>query len=632
MPIVKCLNDTDVYLTCYAVIPDYPYTNKANHECVKTCPDSYTTQNEHTKFCDLDTNKLIDFNEIRETLLTHELIDNITKNESNLIICERDYNSEKAISFYLFNYSNILEKVLNGIEPDVTIQETNGDIRKDEISPFYYQNGTEIIISDQCEDILRQAYYIPYYNVYNYKEDNITYINGIKYNFPVTKQYYVPQYLLGIIMNIKRDNTSQVEYKFYNPKNPSIELDLSLCSSAEDEKANMVIINIERDFNLNIYNLFNEVFSYYFLNKDISFEGKNSKKYNYDIFDRKSDFFVDPCSPFSTQYNADVLSIDRYKDYYVRIDFCETNCTYLGSRKSYKNLESTYIQISCQCPIKIKYNKEEEVVFTPVVKEDEIDESTLSTKEKEALEQKRALDYDINMQFIRTQTFMCFKKVINIKSTFSKENILGLLTLICFLLIIILYISQCILGISHLLEVLKFIRLGKYDHGLNFFFTLKDYLKEFNKREKCYRMRKNRKKVVKEKEKQKNLTLIQTKHKIKRAEDNLRRKLEGKEMIDEDKKPDELELIRARIKILEEQLQLKYKKKGLKDKSIKVHIGKINEEEDPEEIKKIKKDIKMTKKRLKDLKKQKKEIDLEKMKYHSLSSLASLPPNPPKKI
>ena len=378
LPIVKCLNDTDVYLTCYAVIPDYPYTNKANHECVKTCPDSYTTQNEHTKFCDLDTNKLIDFNEIRETLLTHELIDNITKNESNLIICERDYNSEKAISFYLFNYSNILEKVLNGIEPDVTIQETNGDIRKDEISPFYYQNGTEIIISDQCEDILRQAYYIPYYNVYNYIEDNITYINGIKYNFPVTKQYYVPQYLLGIIMNIKRDNTSQVEYKLYNPKNPSIELDLSLCHEVEDDKTNIVTINIERDLHLNVYNKFNEVYTFYSNNKE-----KYLDKYIYDIFNRKSDFFIDPCTPFTSKYESDVLIVDRYKDYYVRIDFCEKDCTYLESRKSYKNLDSTFIQISCQCPIKYNYNKENEISFGPIVDEDkDIDESQLTNKEK----------------------------------------------------------------------------------------------------------------------------------------------------------------------------------------------------------------------------------------------------------
>ena len=579
VPIVKCLNDTDVSLTCAAVIPEYNYTNKINHECVKSCPDSYTIQNEHTKFCDFAPNKMFDFDLIKKALLTHRLRDNITKNESNVIIVERDYNSEKTITFYLFNYSNILEKISNGITPEVEVQETNGDIRSDPSSPFYYLNGTEIIISDQCEAFLRQSYNIPYYNVYNYQVENIQFINGLKVSTMETKQYYIPQYLLGVLMNINRDNTSQVEYKLYNPKNPSVELDLNLCYTLEDEKATTVTINVEKKFPSKIYNLYEEVYSYYSLNKDTAFEGKSSKKYDYDIFNRHSDFFVDPCSPFSSKYNADVLTVDRFKDYYVRVDFCETNCTYLGSRKSYKNLEGNYIQFSCQCPLKVQYNKEEDVFFKSVVEgDDEIDESTLSKKKREELEEKRILEYDINLQFLKTQLFRCFKKFINIKSIFSKENILGLLTLICFLLIIILYISQCMIGMSHILEVLKFIRLGKFNHGVNIFVTLKDYLKEINKREQCYRIRKESKKVIKEKENIKNETLVQTKHKIRRAEDNLKRKLEGKEMIDEDKKPDELELIRGRVKKLEEQLRKKYIKMGLKDKSVKVHIGKVNEE------------------------------------------------------
>ena len=329
VPIIKCLSDTDVYLTCDAVILEYNFTNKANHECVQSCPTSYTIKNEHTRFCDLDTNSNVDFDEIRETLLTHELIDNETKNESNLIIYERDYNSENTISFYLFNYSNILEKILNNIEPEVETQETNGDIRKDPTAPFYYPNGTEIIISDQCEDLLRKSYNIPYYNTYYYIETVSNYSNGIKQTFNETKEYYIPQYLLGIIMNIKRDNTSQVEYKFYNPKNPSVELDLSLCHEVEDDKTNKVTINIERDLKQYIYDIFYEVTSYYSNNK-----GKYLDKYVYDIFDRKSDFFIDPCTPFTSKYGSDVLIVDRYKDYYVRIDFCENNCTDLGSRKS----------------------------------------------------------------------------------------------------------------------------------------------------------------------------------------------------------------------------------------------------------------------------------------------------------
>ena len=137
VPITMCLNDTNAYMFCAAVVPDYPYTNRANHECVKSCPTSYTTQNEHTRLCDLDTNKNVDFDEIRNTLLTHELTNKVTKNESNIIIVEKDYNQEFAISFYLFNYSNILEKKNRGEDSEVSIQQTNGDIRRDPSAPWY---------------------------------------------------------------------------------------------------------------------------------------------------------------------------------------------------------------------------------------------------------------------------------------------------------------------------------------------------------------------------------------------------------------------------------------------------------------------------------------------------------------
>ena len=480
---------------------------------------------------------------------------------------------------------------------------------------------------------MRKTYSIPYYKSYDYTVDVVSYVNGLKVTSTQTRYYYIPQYLLGIIMNIKRDNTCQVEYKLYNPQSPYSELDLSICSRVEDSNTNMVTINIERDLSSSTYKLFDEVYSYYSNNQNNPFGGKNSAKYVYDIFNKSSDFFLNPCSPFTSKYGTDVLTIDRYKDFYVRIDFCEQNCNYLGITKSYKNLGGTYVQISCQCPIKSNYNKQENIEFGPVIVDDEnVDESTLSAKEKETLEEKRALKYDINFQFIKTQIFMCFKKILDIKSNFSKDNILGLLTCCCFLLIIILYIIKCIIGNSHLDETLKFIRLGKFDHGLNLFFILKDYLKEYNKRQESYKNRKNKKKLTTDKTKLRNENLIQTKHKIRNAEKNIRRKLEGKPMIYEDKKPDELELIRGRIKELEDQLKMKYLKKGLKNKKIKVHIGKANEEEDPAEIKNIKKEIKMTKKRLGELKKKKKEIDIEKMKYHSLSSIASIPSNPPKKI
>ena len=605
IPFYVCLNETDIYLTCDAVVQEYPYTNKLTHECVKRCPD-YMIQNENTKYCEIDLNKDLNFSVILEALLTHELTNiTTTKNESNIIKYTRDANSELTISFYLTNYSVVLEKLRNNINPEVSIQETNGDIRINESSSFYYPNGTDFTISEQCENLLRERYDIGYYTEIEYNETIIEFINGLKKERNELKKYYIPKYLLSVIMEIKRDNTSQVEYKLYNPDYPYRELNLGLCNENPDGKINKVVINIEKKLTDNVYSLFDEVFSYYINNINQAFEGKKSEKYVYDIFNKNSDFFSSPCTPFASKYNTDILNADRFEKFYTDINFCEENCTYLGAERSFKNGEN-YVLIKCECDLKDKYFKENEINFKPNY-------------------DGESNNYDKNFQTIKSN-FICFKKILNIKSIFSKENILGLITLILFILIIALYIIQCMTSTTHIDETLKMIRLGKYDHGLNMFYTVKDYEKEQAKRDESYKRRKELKKVKLIREKPKSMNIIQANHKIKKAENNIKRKFEGKKMIPDEKK-DELEIIRERVKELEEQLKLKYQKKGKPYKKIKIKM-----KEDPEEIKKIKQEIKLTKKHLEDLRRQKKEIDLEKLKYHSFSSMGSLPPNPPKRL
>ena len=605
IPFYVCLNETNIYLTCDAVVQEFPYTNKLTHECVRRCPD-YMIQNENTKYCEIDLNNDLNFSIILEALLSHELTNTTTtKNESNIIRYSRDANSELTISFYLTNYSIVLEKLRNNINPEVSVQETNGDIRNDESSPFYYANGTDFTISDQCENLLRERYGIGYYTEIEYNDTIIEFINGLKKERIELKKYYVPKHLLGIIMEIKRDNTSQVEYKLFNPDYPYRELNLGFCNENPDGKINKVVINIEKKLTGNIYSLFDEVFSYYISNIDQAFEGKKSEKYVYDIFNKNSDFFASPCTPFASKYGTDILSVDRFEKFYTEINFCEDNCTYLGAERSFKNGEN-YILAKCECDLKDRYYKGNEINFKPNY-------------------EGESSNYDIDFQTIQSN-FICFKKILNIKSIFSKENILGLITLILFILIISLYIIQCMTSTSNLDETLKMIRLGKYDHGLNIFYRVKDYEKEQAKRDESYQRRKELKKVKLIKEKPKSMNIIQAKHKIKKAENNIKRKFEGKKMIPDEKK-DELEIMRERVKDLEDQLKLKYQKKGKPYKKIKIKL-----KEDPEEIKKIKQEIKLTKKHLEDLRRQKKEIDLEKLKYHSFSSMGSLPQNPPKRL
>ena len=81
-----------------------------------------------------------------------------------------------------------------------------------------------------------------------------------------------------------------------------------------------MVINIEKKLTGNIYSLFDEVFSYYISNIDQAFEGKKSEKYVYDIFNKNSDFFASPCTPFASKYGTDILSVDRFEKFYTEIN------------------------------------------------------------------------------------------------------------------------------------------------------------------------------------------------------------------------------------------------------------------------------------------------------------------------
>ena len=59
-------------------------------------------------------------------------------------------------------------------------------------------------------------------------------------------------------MDIRRDNTSQVEYKLYNPKEPYMELNLALCKENGGE-FNKVQINIEKNLFLIKIRTFSQV-------------------------------------------------------------------------------------------------------------------------------------------------------------------------------------------------------------------------------------------------------------------------------------------------------------------------------------------------------------------------------------
>ena len=92
------------------------------------------------------------------------------------------------------------------------------------------------------------------------------------------------------------------------------------------------------------------------ISSSINFDDNTKNKFNYsviqgyDILNINDSFYNDICTPYDSEYNTDVLLVDRKKEYYDNnIILCENNCTY----NSYNIIEN---RILCNCDIKTEIN------------------------------------------------------------------------------------------------------------------------------------------------------------------------------------------------------------------------------------------------------------------------------------
>ena len=143
---------------------------------------------------------------------------------------------------------------------------------------------------------------------------------------------------------------------------------------------------------------------------DFQYKVNQTTYEGYDIFDPKSSFYNDICTPFTNENGNDVLLDDRRNDYFSETyNLCEKNCIFMGYNASIN-------MYTCNCTIKEQVNdkSDEEYKITPM----EIPPDFF----------KRSIGYS------NIKIFKCASEVFSIRG--QKMNFGSYILFICFLLFV----------------------------------------------------------------------------------------------------------------------------------------------------------------------------------------------------
>jgi hypothetical protein len=137
------------------------------------------------------------------------------------------------------------------------------------------------------------------------------------------KNIFGIDYILVLQIDIFLSNSTNIvlKYEVYNPFNLE-KIDLSIC----------------KDMTINTY------LPYPLSDEELEL-CINLNESGYDLYNPNDSFYMDICSPYTTENKKDILLFDRRTDYYKNKSFCEEGCTYIG-------YDCTYEKVQCECQIK----------------------------------------------------------------------------------------------------------------------------------------------------------------------------------------------------------------------------------------------------------------------------------------
>ena len=379
----NCGQDCDVCLTNGTCTENFPYYVIATRECVELCPIndilSQTCQLGHPNAGFILLRNPFDlqnvFNPINQNINIQQYISNTFfqtfAQYYNLTLNSEQNNIINQVGTgTVFNLPNSQIIIGNNISLELTSVKLELEKLKNLANqvfssvPEKTETQTSAIDLSECQTILKEKYGLP-------SEEDIMIIKG-----DTLKQLGAEYF------------GTQVDYQLFS-------YSLGAFLPLNDCKEKKVPVNVTNPFNIDNLNSL-------FLSKT-----KAAIADGYDIFDSKSLFYHDICTPFTNENGNDVLLDDRQADYFNNIKLCENGCSFV----SY-NVTTNYY--TCNCPIKDSINQQSE--------------------ESEEYSQKLPESFYKKHKFSNIEVFKCSSQVFSAKG--QKKNFGSYVLIVCILSLI----------------------------------------------------------------------------------------------------------------------------------------------------------------------------------------------------
>ena len=223
------------------------------------------------------------------------------------------------------------------------------------------QNSTEYKQYDTKISILKKIDNMTFHAMTDQVENNFSEVAiNEECENKLRKKYNINSKFLTFKVDIKREDTisTQVVYKFYNPKPSHMDedLDIDICKNGGDRRnleggdskivseGDEVLLSLPVDWSPQQEEYIEELY----VNNGIM------------IFDPNDDFYNDICNKYTTPLHQDIYLQDRKEKYYIDEPLCEENCVIYGYKIDSK-------KIICKC--KLKYDSSDNTSFVPEIKE-----------------------------------------------------------------------------------------------------------------------------------------------------------------------------------------------------------------------------------------------------------------------
>ena len=284
-------------------------------------------------------------------------------------------------------------------------QEIYKEVIKDKMKDYDVSEGEEIIIKGENNffyQITTSENDKNFLDEMNNKTNQFSKIDLGECENYLKDHYHINRNISLIIVKFEKMTNNSLErslqYEVYEPFNKT-KLNLSICSNTSIDIYVPMILSEE------LNNLYNEL-------KDLG----------YDLFDEKSDFYQDICTPFKSPNGTDVLLSDRYNYYFNNHEtVCQSNCKF-----SDYSIESQYLK--CECDVSnSKIDTEDVKKFTPKTLYESF--------------------YDI-LKFSNYKVLKCYKLAFSMNSL--KINKGSIITIVYFTIYLVFLIIYCIKGINRL--------------------------------------------------------------------------------------------------------------------------------------------------------------------------------------